>query len=152
MKESLSALIDHEIKEELALLLHALKKEPTLKATYLAWQITSASMQHMPVLSPSFASRFSARLAAEPVLKQASTRMIRYPTLRWGMAASVLLVTLMTWQGGDKRTVTEPFTLHGLTKNEGVADYVAAHRMMVGGATIQKDVPLSYLSRQVSVR
>jgi hypothetical protein len=158
MKESLSALMDNEIKEEeLEALLLALKREPALKTSYLAWQIASVSMQKLPVFSIGLSKRLSARLAAEPVLnvlKKSGFPHRRQP-VRWSLAASFLLVTLMTWYQGGERINTKTLipTSQVISKNEGLNDYWAAHRFMVGGATVQKDLGYAvYQPGQVSTR
>lgn len=144
MKESLSALLDNEIKvEELDTLLLALKTEPELKASYLSWQIASASLQKRSVFSAGFFTRFAVRLAAEPVVRRPtlSKRTSRRQPIMWGMAASVLLVTFITcYRVGESITDRSIPALQVMSKNEGLNEYVAAHRVMVDGLAVQKDL------------
>ena len=148
MKETLSALIDGEISPtELDKLLLMLKKQPALKATYFSWQAASISLQEAPILSTGFQTRFAARLADEPMLNMPLElgSAQRRPFFGWAIAVSTLFISATLWysligQSSINLSMDKHFA------QDGLQDYLAAHRAMVTGPVRQKD--LQYASSQ----
>lgn len=102
MKEKLSALMDNELPaEQWGAVLDAVKQDLLLQAQWQEWHATKDALQGFAPVSGDFMAKFSARLAAEPVVI-APKRLAEPRAKRWMVpltaAASVAFVGLAVWQ------------------------------------------------------
>ncbi|QLG87967.1 sigma-E factor negative regulatory protein [Chitinibacter bivalviorum] len=102
MNEKLSALMDNELDPaQWGEVLDALKSNPVLQQQWHDWHMSKDVLQGNPSLSSDFMAKFSARLAAEPIVL-APNRLPAPKTKRWmvpmAAAASVAFVGLAVWQ------------------------------------------------------
>jgi sigma-E factor negative regulatory protein RseA len=95
MKQTISQLMDGELDERAtATSLAALRHDPEAIDAWRTYHLISDAMRDTPLLSPGFAERVSARLAAEPTILAPARRQ---PRLALAAAASVAGVALVGW-------------------------------------------------------
>jgi sigma-E factor negative regulatory protein RseA len=99
MKDRLSALMDGELDDKSAAeLIDALGRDREAVETWRTYQLISDAMRQSRLLSEGFASRVSARLAAEPTVL--APRALQPEPRRWyalSAAASLAAVALVGW-------------------------------------------------------
>ena len=99
MKSKISALMDGELeRHEAAALLDALRTEGENRDAWRAYHLIGDAMHDTRMLSPGFAGRVAARLAAEPTV-MAPARLAPVERPRWQLlsaAASVAAVAMVT--------------------------------------------------------
>ncbi|WP_348944559.1 sigma-E factor negative regulatory protein [Chitinibacter sp. FCG-7] len=142
MNEKVSALMDNELPaEQWPEVLDALKREPLLQQQWHDWHVSRDALQGQAGCSADFMRRFSARLAAEPVVI-APQRKQAFGAKRWLVpmtaAASVAFVGLAVWQFNfvpssstqpqQLAAVVTPAAQHKQVDAAEVRAYLAAHR------------------------
>jgi sigma-E factor negative regulatory protein RseA len=99
MKSKISALTDGELeRHEAAALLDALRAEGEMRDAWRTYRLIGDAMHDTRMLSPGFAGRVAARLAAEPTV-MAPTRLAPAARPRWQLlsaAASIAAVAMVT--------------------------------------------------------
>ncbi|MBV1776083.1 sigma-E factor negative regulatory protein [Burkholderiaceae bacterium DAT-1] len=142
--EKLSAFLDDELDDaQLDALLAELDRDETLNSELHDFQLIHDAMNQRPLLSPDFMSRFSERLADEPVvIAPARLREARRPAKRQliaaSMAASFVLVGAVAWWSmGSGRMSAEVPPAAEVARAASVQDdpamgYMAAHRVVAG--------------------
>ncbi|MBM3115510.1 sigma-E factor negative regulatory protein [Jeongeupia naejangsanensis] len=164
MKEHLSALIDSELDTaNSAAVLRQLDADGELTQDLQDWQLISDAMHDHPILSPDFMTRFSARLAAEPVViaphaLKRKRSFLKRALVPFSAAASIAFVGVASWQaytGGMSVTSPvpgAPAAIERVASNETVNvdadrihDYLVAHREDAGSPFAGQDmVSISY--------
>ena len=98
MKSKISALMDGELeRHEAAALLDALRTEGEMRDAWRTYHLIGDAMHDTRMLSPGFAGRVAARLAAEPTVL--APRLAPAERPRWQLlsaAASVAAVAMVT--------------------------------------------------------
>lgn len=143
-KEKLSALMDGEFDpKELDALLAALNQDDALLQEWQEWQLASDAL-HGDLVSDGFMSRFSERLAAEPVVL-APRRLLRQrvPVRRLlvplTVAASVAFVGVAMWRVNQPVQETTAAQIAAETETT-LRSYLAAHRETDGNPFAEGDV------------
>ncbi len=159
MNEKLSALMDNELPvEQWGEVLDAVKRDPALQMQWQEWHANKDSLQGLAPLSNDFMQKFSARLAAEPVVI-APHRLAAAKPKRWMVpltaAASVAFVGLAVWQFSFSPTPPQQqiaaadvaAVQHTQVDAAEVRAYLAAHRS--GVANPMGDDHLAQVSFEV---
>ncbi|AOX99077.1 sigma-E factor negative regulatory protein [Jeongeupia sp. USM3] len=163
MKEHLSALIDGELDTAACTpVLAELAGDGELKRDLHDWQLISDAMHDHPILSPDFMTKFSARLATEPVViaPQAFKRkrsLFKRALVPFSAAASIAFVGVASWQaysGMGMPGQAAPAAIERVASNDTVNvnvdaarihDYLVAHREDAGSPFAGQDmVSISY--------
>ncbi|WP_189458969.1 sigma-E factor negative regulatory protein [Jeongeupia chitinilytica] len=163
MKEHLSALIDSELDTAgSAAVLRQLGPDGELAQDLHDWQLISDAMHDHPILSPDFMTRFSARLAAEPVViaphaLKRKRSFLKRALVPFSAAASIAFVGVASWQAytGMRGTLPAPgapVAVERMASNDTVNvdadrihDYLVAHREDAGSPFAGQDmVSISY--------
>ncbi len=99
MKSKISALVDGELeRHEAAALLDALRAEGEMRDAWRSYHLIGDAMHDTRMLSPGFAGRVAARLAAEPTV-MAPARLAPAARPRWQLlsaAASIAAVAMVS--------------------------------------------------------
>ena len=99
MKSKISALMDGDLeRHEAAALLDALRAEGEMRDAWRTYHLIGDAMHDTRMLSPGFAGRVAARLAAEPTV-MAPARLAPAARPRWQLlsaAASIAAVAMVT--------------------------------------------------------
>ena len=154
MKDQLSQLMDGELDDvAVSHLLFSLKSDQELAEDWQLYHLIGDSLRQDAPLSADFSSRFSERLAAEPVIfaPKAVNRRVSGFSRRYvamSAAASVMAVAAVGWfafnhgrQGGDTVAVApmmaanDPALRQVAVSNGGydaMQDYLVAHREFAG--------------------
>ncbi|SMC25272.1 sigma-E factor negative regulatory protein RseA [Andreprevotia lacus DSM 23236] len=162
MKEKLSALLDSELTaQECDAVLSAMQADPALHADWQQWHLVGDVLkQEHPILSPDFMSRFSERLAAEPIViapvaHRRKRDILRRAIAPVSVAASVAFVSMVGWQAyrGAAQTpasvqTTAQAAVNGQVQpmvaqagnNPRLRAYLAAHRIDNGNVFASQDV------------
>ncbi|WP_432720133.1 sigma-E factor negative regulatory protein [Jeongeupia wiesaeckerbachi] len=161
----MSALIDSELDTAAgAAVLRQLGADGELTQDLQDWQLISDAMHDHPILSPDFMTRFSARLAAEPVViaphaLKRKRSFLKRALVPFSAAASIAFVGVASWQaytGGMGATAPlpgAPAAIERVASNETTAnvdadrihDYLVAHREDAGSPFAGQDmVSISY--------
>ncbi|BCL75002.1 anti-sigma factor [Jeongeupia sp. HS-3] len=168
MKEHLSALIDSELDTAASTtVLAQLGNDSELNQSLNDWQLISDAMHDHPILSPDFMARFSARLAAEPIvlapgaLNKRKRSFLKRALVPLSAAASIAFVGVASWQAysGMRATLPAPgapMAIEQMASNDTVnpdaariQDYLVAHREDAGSPFAGQDmVSISYQAPQ----
>jgi sigma-E factor negative regulatory protein RseA len=147
MGEEISRLMDGELDDEHADGVCADLRHPDGMATWVCYHVIGDSLRGAGAPSPGFASRFSARLAAEPTVLAPRSKKSRPLTFAWAAAATVAAVSLVGWvavgtidpQTGAVAKAREAVNVRAaVVRPQSIpADYLLAHQEYSPTAPIQ---------------
>lgn len=143
-KEKLSALMDGELdSHELDDLLKALHDDDALLQSWHDWRLASDAMEGCPACSPRFMQRFSAQLAAEPIVVAPRKMRRKPPALRrflvpMTVAASVAFVGIAVLRVNESRQSSAVQVAQETEST--LRAYLAAHRESDGNLFADREV------------
>ena len=111
MNEQISALLDGELNEdETATVIAKLKQDNTLEQDWLLYNIIGDAYRQTTVSSLHFERRFAARLAQEPTVLApgAIHSEKKRPIVVWSAAASIAVISLVSWLTLNNNVATTP--------------------------------------------
>jgi sigma-E factor negative regulatory protein RseA len=97
MGEEISRLMDGELDDEHVDGVCTELRHPDSMATWVCYHMIGDTLRDSGGPMPGFASRFSARLAAEPTVLAPRPKQSRPLTFAWAAAATVAAVSLVGW-------------------------------------------------------
>jgi len=157
MKDQLSQLMDGELDEDSAgRLLASLKTDRDLTDEWHMYHLIGDSLRNDAPLSSDFSTRFSARLAAEPIVFSPKSVLRRNGgfsrrTIALSAAASVTALAMVSWFAfSGSRHVLNPQSVQPMMavndsalrpvsvsdSDDGMQDYLVAHHEYAGLQTV----------------
>ena len=147
MGEEISRLMDGELDNEHVDGVCTQMRHPDGMATWVCYHVIGDALRGGGVPTPGFASRFSARLSAEPTVLAPRAKQSRPLTFAWAAAATVAAVSLVGWvavgtidtQSGAMAKAREAVNVRAATVRPQTipADYLLAHQEYSPTAPIQ---------------
>lgn len=139
LREELSALLDGELESgRVDSVLEALARDSVLQDEWASWQAQGDSLRGEPSVSTEFMSRFSERLAAEPVVIAPRRASWRRKLLPLALAASVSFAVVSVWQLAWPDEQSQ--VMQAERESKALRAYLAAHLEEAGNPLAEQTV------------